>query len=117
MLFDVTTAALALEDLLDLERRLILAGTIGDLARTNRQKTPLLLQLAGSPDPKTLARLRTKAARNQELLQAALRGLEAAKTRIARLSLGGAPLRTYGPDGAAADLRHAQPKSGINHRV
>jgi hypothetical protein len=117
MLFDLATATDALEDLLDFERRLILDGKLDGLARTSRQKAQLLARVSAAPDTAPLERIRGKAERNQELLRAALLGLEAAKRRIATLAQEDVPLRTYGADGAAADLGKAGPKPGINHRA
>lgn len=117
MLFDIGSAADALEDLLDLERRMILDGKLDGLARATPQKSQLIARLAGATDAILLQRLRQKAERNQELLRAATRGLAAAKTQLARMSESGAPLRTYGPDGSARDLGRSEPIEGINHRA
>jgi flagellar biosynthesis/type III secretory pathway chaperone len=117
MLFDLGSAADALEDLLDLERRMILDGKLDGLARATPQKSQLIARLADVPDLAPLQRLRQKAERNQELLRAATLGLAAATTQLARMSSGGAPLRTYGPDGSASDLGKPVPLKSINHRA
>jgi flagellar biosynthesis/type III secretory pathway chaperone len=117
MLFDTSAATDALEDLLDHERRMILAGQIDDLARGTRQKEQLISRLSNLRDDRALARVRAKAERNQALLAAAARGLKAARARIGQIASGGAPLRTYGCDGAATDLGPGQPKPGVNRRA
>lgn len=117
MLFDSAAAADALEDLLEHERRLILSGHIGDLARSSREKEQLIARLAGANDGVTLARVRRLSERNQTLLTAAARGLKAARTRIANIAAGGTPMRTYDADGAARTLTDAKQKPGINHRA
>jgi len=117
MLFDVPSAAQALEDLLDHERSMILEGKITDLARGARQKEHLLLRLAASVDDTALGRIRRKAERNQALLAAAARGLKAARNRIGKIATGNAPMRTYGADGTARDIGSRPAQPGVNHRA
>ncbi|MGF6861801.1 hypothetical protein ABIE69_002374 [Rhodobacteraceae bacterium MBR-64] len=54
-----------------------------------------------APTAATLERLRARAGHNAVLLQAALRGLRAARARIEALQNGGCDLRTYDRAGAA----------------
>ena len=117
MLFDLNTAAEALDDLLEQERRLILDGRIVGLTGTTALKERLLVRLAEQTDTPQLVRLRAKAERNQALLAAASRGLKAAGERLAALSTTSNPLRTYGADGAALDLPRRHRNHGVNHRA
>ena len=108
-LFNLTAAADALEDLLDHERSLILSGKIDGLLRVSGEKDRLLARLPGSGDTTDmLDRLRRKADRNQKLLAAAAKGLKAAARRVEALNTTTTSLRTYGWDGAAADLTKAR---------
>ncbi len=115
-LFSLTAAADALEDHLDHERKMILAGEIDGLLRVSAEKERLLAHLPGSGEnAETFARLRRKAERNQQLLLAAARGLKAAAQRVETLKTPATDLRTYGRDGAAATLGNA--RRGVNHQV
>ena len=107
-LFSLTAAADALEDLLDHERRLILSGQIDGLLRASGEKDRLLARLPGAGEnAEVLNRLRRKADRNQKLLAAAAQGLKSAARRIEAMKTSTTSLRTYGRDGAAADLTNA----------
>lgn len=117
MLFDVQTAVEALDDLLDFERRQILDGKYDTLSRTSHKKLMLVTRLNHENDTATLDRVRKKAARNQELLGAAARGIEAAKLRLRQMSEPGQTLRTYGANGTATVLAPTPPKQGVNHRA
>ncbi|PIE08363.1 MAG: hypothetical protein CSA74_02650 [Rhodobacterales bacterium] len=115
-MLSLTAAADALEDHLDRERKLILAGEIDGLLRASAEKERLLARLPGSGDnAETFARLRRKADRNQQLLLAAARGLKAAAKRMETLKTPATGLRTYGRDGAAATLGNS--RRGVNHQV
>lgn len=115
-LFNVPAAIEALDDLLDHERALIKTGKIDALLRLSPQKERLLARLPGSiDDATTLARLRTKVERNQELLVSAARGIKAATARIDAMRQGRESLRTYGRDGSSADL--GQKPGGFNKRA
>lgn len=115
-LFNLSAAADALEDLLDHERKLILSGRIDGLLRARHEKERLLMRLpnAGESD-ETLKKLRRKADRNQELLQAAARGIKSAARRVDTLRTPPAALRTYGRDGAATALTTTA--SGIDRQA
>jgi len=115
-LFDLTAAADALEDHLDHERRLILSGQIDGLLRASAEKERLLGRLPGAGDnAEVFTRLRKKAERNQQLLAAAARGLKSAARRIEGLNTSATSLRTYGRDGAAADLTNT--RGGVNRQA
>lgn len=107
----------ALNDLLDGERELILSGRLEELGRTIEQKERLFARLATNSNPLALDSLRQKLERNQALLRAAARGLEAAKTTIARIARGGDPLRTYDADGAASELVRRAHQPLMNRRA
>ena len=115
-LFSLSAAADALEDHLDHERKMILSGQIDGLLRASSEKERLLARLpsAGESDA-VIQRLRRKAERNQELLLAAARGIKAAARRVDQLRTTQASLRTYGRDGAAADLTNA--RGGVNRHA
>jgi flagellar biosynthesis/type III secretory pathway chaperone len=117
VLFNIANALSALEDLLDHEREIILTGKIGSFQRIAQDKERLLTRLAKvDADPETLQRVRAKAERNQELLVAAARGLKAATRRMeAMTTKRDTNLRTYGRDGASANL--VRNPSGMNHRA
>lgn len=117
MLFDTPSAVDALEDLLDHERRMILAGKLADVALNAHKKELLLTRLAVTDGSETLDRVRRKAQRNQALLEAAARGLKAARDRLEALVAVPPQTRTYGADGKARDLAGPAAKRGINHRA
>lgn len=117
MLFDVTSAAQTLEDLLDHERRMILSGKVAELERFTHQKERLVSRLAQLSDVGALTRIRRKAERNQALLSAAASGLRAARDKVGEIGAGSAPMRTYGADGAAREIVRTRKKDGINHRA
>lgn len=117
MLFDLNTAADALDDLLDNERQMILEGQIEGLADTTRLKERLVTRLADDPTTPRLLRLRAKAERNQALLAAAARGLKAARSHLINMAGPAAPMRTYTANGAALDLGAPGKNPGVNHRA
>jgi len=114
-LFNMQTAVEALDDLLDHERQMILAGRIDALLRLSADKERQMARLpAAVSDPQTLERLRAKLARNQELLAASARGIKAVRDRIAGLQAQQTRLNTYSRDGASTTLGRTAP--GINKR-
>ncbi|GKY86700.1 hypothetical protein [Sinisalibacter aestuarii] len=117
MLFDRPGAADALEDLLDRERALLIEGRIAQLDRATRHKAQLIARLAGAADTAQLTRIRAKAERNQRLLQGAVRGIEAARQRLAHIGEPPVRLSTYSADGARRDLGQTHAADGINHRA
>jgi len=115
-LFNLTSAAEALEDLLDRERSLIKSGRIDAVVRLGHEKERLLGRLSRHPDgADILRRLQSTAERNQALLTAAARGIKAAANRLETIRAGQPGLRTYGRDGAATDL--ARRRSGIDKQA
>ncbi len=88
-------------DLLDQERKLLLAGDVGEVARLADLKVRLL---GGLKDAGDLTVLRSKLDRNAVLLAAAAKAIRAALDQIADARAGGAGRQTYGPDGSRADL-------------
>lgn len=116
-LFDLQPPTIALDALLDQEHAMLLAGQLEGIARIAGDKERLLARL--SPDaavPERLAALRAKTNRNQELLLAAARGIEAALGRLATLRSEPTQMRTYRPDGMTAHIAPSR-KSDVNHRV
>lgn len=95
-----------LECLLDDTHQALVAGDLARLAA--------VAQLAGADltaapaDRATAARLRQKAQQNARLLQAALRGLQAARHRLAEIAAGPG-LSTYDARGRKLSLPRAQP--------
>ncbi|MCK8484491.1 flagellar protein FlgN [Aliiroseovarius sp. S2029] len=95
----------ALEDLLERERHLVLAGEIEQLTRLAPEKERLLQSLAAcDSSPTDLEHLRLSTERNQQLLTAAARGIRSVKQRLDALMNGQSELRTYTRDGFARDL-------------
>ena len=73
-----------LEDLLDLEKSILLAGKLFDLPRLEKRKTLLLRALREAPpnEPEQINRLKRTAEANASLLLASGRGLKAAIRQI-----------------------------------
>lgn len=95
----------ALEDLLERERRMILSGSIDDLARLTPEKTRLLSRMAGAAGTaQTFDRVRQKADRNQELLAAVARGVKSVARKLEAMQGVREPLKTYDRTGQARDL-------------
>lgn len=99
----------ALEDLLSTEAEAARRADFGSLAELAARKEALLeALLAGpAPEPGRLEALRHKARRTAAVLQAARRGLRAARRRIAELQKAGDP-ETYAADGRRQGLEPAQ---------
>lgn len=115
-LFSTTAAADALEDLLDHERKMILSGQIDGLLRASGEKERLLSRLPGAGEnDQVIERLRAKAERNQQLLLSAARGIRSAARRVEALKTASTSLRTYGRDGAAAELSAV--RRGVNRQA
>lgn len=116
-LFDFKSPITALDELLNDEHERLLAGRLEGLARIGREKERLLARLpAHTADTNLLDALRAKSNRNQALLIAASKGIEAAMSRLATLQSEPAAMRTYRRDGMAASIPPAQ-KADVNHRV
>lgn len=95
----------ALEDFLERERGLILAGDLDRLGRLLPHKADLLERLQGTgADPAALDRLRNGADRNQRLLSAAARGIRSVTRRLQGMKDGQARFTTYDPTGMRQPL-------------
>lgn len=94
----------ALLRLLEEEREGLLRGRLAEVAALADRKARLIAALpapglAGA-DVVALTRIRTAAARNQPLLEAAASGLKDALARLAEVRQSAGILATYNPDGA-----------------
>lgn len=98
----------AFEDLLERERRLLLAGSLDGLARIAAHKEELAARLKTVGRPSGLERLRAKAERNARLLDSAGAGIRSVLRRIESVREGPAPLSTYSASGHKTDLGGAR---------
>lgn len=91
----------ALEQLMETERRAILAGDFPTLRDLAPRKEKLIFALGNVDvlDEAVLTRLRAKASANQRLLQASMQGLSAAKAQFQNRMTGRPALRTYDRSG------------------
>jgi len=97
-------AGRALEQLLDRMHAAVLAGDIRDLATAAPELEAVLADFATLGDRGLGERLRRKAARNATCLQAAARGLRAARRRIAEIRSARDGLQTYDGHGKRTDM-------------
>ncbi len=98
------------------ERRALLAGDLAQLPIFIAGKEKLLALLGTGPaDAEELARLRAAAGTNQALIDAALRGVRAARARIEVARGGGPALSTYDASGKAAT--HGAQASNLERRA
>ena len=88
-----------LEDLLDQAAQALLAGDLSALATL----TPRIESAALPQDRATAERLQAKAQRNARLLEAATRGVKAARLRVAEITRG-PTLTTYDARGQKAQI-------------
>lgn len=105
----------ALEDLLDRERAAILDGALEDMGRIASEKERVMERRElTAPDQRSLDRVRRKAARNHQLLAAAIRGVRAVTVRLDVLRNGPSDMNTYDQAGQRTTLggRH----QGALHR-
>ena len=93
----------SMKELLEVERRILLDGRLGDLGALQPQRERLLQRLE-DPAPDALKRdVGALANRNAELISAAGRGVKAALQQLTEAqNLGG--LRTYDGAGAAHEI-------------
>jgi len=102
-----------------LERELLVTGRLDQLPKLEAAKTEALVRIAtrrGGTDPAVLKGLRTAAASNQRLYEAALLGVRRIADQIASMvSGGGAELRTYSADGGRRALMPGPGK--LEHRA
>lgn len=104
----------ALRDLLERERSALLTGRMDKLERLAALKDALRAELADAPPlaagPR-LDALQALAARNAELLNAARRGIEAARASLGKLNGGPLNFDTYSRDG------QLRPMAGHGSRI
>lgn len=100
MLFTRDVDAIALEDLLDRERGVILKGDFVSLQKIQREKNKMLAgQLNKESVERDTHRLKSKIERNQILLLAAAEGVRSVAQALKSNDQGTRPLSTYNEDG------------------
>lgn len=104
----------ALNDLLDRERAALVRGDVDAIRRLVEHKERAFARLAliepEEADGRQLGRLREKAERNRELLDAMARGIRAAAARLKRLAEPAPALRTYDRGGHTTELVRGRPE-------
>ena len=108
-----TTPAERLLRLLEDERMVLLEGDLGALPAFIAAKERLLAEIEADPksvDAALLTRLRTAATVNQALLDAAAKGVRAARERLELARSGGPALSTYDATGKPATRSVPHPK-------
>lgn len=98
--------AVRLEQLLDNIHDAVVAGDLGQVAELGAEVDSLLRGLPDLHDQVLADRLRQKAVRNAACLQAAARGVRAARRRMSEIRAAQAGLATY--DGQGKRLDHVQ---------
>ncbi len=95
-----------LDQLLDQEREALLAGELEVLSEIHESKTNLIDRLneLDVEDQETLAQLREKVGRNQDLLNSALEGIRAVSRRLAAVRRVRAKLETYTATGQKSEI-------------
>lgn len=89
------------------QRRSLLAGELGDLARMIEDLEAMSARLSGGGiEERELAALREQARRNGEILLASARGVRAVRRRLKELSEAGSSMQTY----TSAGRREALPQ-------
>lgn len=91
--------AARLADLLDSIHKALLSGDLPALAATASEMEAALSALAPGTREADLLELRRKAARNASCLRGTLRGIRAARRRLAEIAAAGTGLRTYNSKG------------------
>lgn len=94
-----------LAQVLKRERAALCCGDLHELTAIVASKQALLEQIEGPADTPALEELRRQAQRNQALLEAALRGIRAALSRIAEIRQSVRQCDTYTPGGQIRTLR------------
>jgi flagellar biosynthesis/type III secretory pathway chaperone len=97
-----------LERLLDVERHAIRSGSFGDLADIAATKEAAIDSLSGV-SAQSIVRLQRKAASNQVLLAAALKGVHAARKRLEMIQRASRSLNSYDALGRARTIGSAGP--------
>ena len=95
-----------LDQLLDQEREALLAGELEVLSEIHESKANLIDRLneLDVEDQETLAQLREKVGRNQDLLNSALEGIRAVSRRLAAVRRVRAKLETYTATGQKSEI-------------
>ena len=100
-------AALAL---LERERACLLRGDLSGVAALAREKETLaaaFAEAAGRADPAAIAALRDRAARNRDLLEAAMQGIRRVSARLSAYRQVQRSMDTYDPQGRRATIAGA----------
>lgn len=114
-------AVARIERLLDKERTVILSGVLDPLGGLIDKREALTDDLAGTIDRDdgaaiaALARVQKKAARNAELIRAAIEGMTAANETIARTIAARATLSTYSASGQIENV--VRPEARLTRRA
>lgn len=98
------TDAMQLELALDAVHAALLAGSFEKLPKIVLETEGLLMRIQSLPDRASAERLRHKANRNSQCLQAAARGLRAAERRLLETAGTTKSLSTYTSQGQRSDL-------------
>ncbi|MGR3342305.1 MAG: hypothetical protein ACU0DI_03620 [Paracoccaceae bacterium] len=105
----------ALEDLLDKERVAILGGDFDVLRRMMTEKERLIGAAQRATPTESVARLKQKAERNQNMLKAATQGIRAVCDHLAKGGQPSKPLQTYSRSGQRQ--AHPERKSSMERRA
>lgn len=115
-LFERKDALKSLTDLLAREHTAILDGDFSSLQGMLGEKERLLEALGSAkPGGRALDTLRIKSARNNEMLEAAARGIKAAVKRLEASRKPTSPLRTY--DKSGQPTSHSDPANNLERRA
>jgi hypothetical protein len=104
---------MSLDDILDRTAQALLAGDLVTLGLLTSRLEDSIAAVS-QPDRATADRWQSKARRNARLLEAATRGVKAARRRAAEI-IGGPVLTTYDARGQRASIKAAGPETA--HRV
>ena len=105
----------ALERALERVRAAAVGGDLAALAGMAEELSGRLAALGPVRDPVVLARIQRLARRNEACLDAAMRGLRAARRRLADIGSAGSGLQTY--DGTGTTRRLGAPDGALVRRV
>jgi len=107
-LFSLRDSVDALNDLLDRERSLILAGKFDVLGRLLKEKERLLTAVGEIGSANRLKPIKAKVERNQAMLLAASQGIRAVSDKLAKRVSNSETFQTYDRQGQ----RHGRTQSG-----
>lgn len=93
-----------LRDLFEREHDALVAGDLNGLDELAQSKSQLISNLGALRDVDAVQQLQQLATRNARLLEAARRGVVAARTRIQQIKSGGSELKTYDRSGQMQTL-------------